>query len=539
MSATARLVRFLLHRERWQLTAWIAGIALLVLASSGAVLSEFAAESARRGIVAVAAANPAFLFLRGTPDGISPGAVFFFQGFAFVAVLSALMSTFFVVRNTRANEDAGRAEVVGALPMRRETPLVACLVALVLADAVLGGAVALALVAVGLNAAGALLTGVATASVGLVFGVVAALAAQAMPSSRGANGLSAALVGAAYLLRAVGDALGRPNADLTVVEPAWPSWVSPIGWAQAVSPFGDASPAPLLLPLVLTVVLGAAAIALQRGRDLGASLIRERPGRAGATRIRRSALGLAFVQQRPTLVGWGIAAAVLGGIAGALAPTVADAIAGNRSLAELIGRLVPGARADVVDVFSAGILGICGVLAAAAGVQAVLRARSEEAEGRAELLLPTPLRRGTWLLGHVVVGAVSVLAVAVAAGTAAGLAFLLTGYGPARVPESIGAALAHVPAALVLVALTALLYAFVPRLAVPAGWLILVLALVAGQLGDLLRLPRWVRDLSPFAHSSALPLESLDVVAALLMSAIAVTGALCATLVFRRRDIPA
>jgi ABC-2 type transport system permease protein len=539
VNALARLVRFTLRKERWHLAAWVAGIFLLVLASAMAVATEFAAESARRSIIAVAAANPAFLFLRGTPDGTSTGAVFFFQGFTFVAVLAGLMSTFFVVRNTRANEDSGRSELLGSLPIRRDTALLACLVALLVADLVLATAVASALVLAGLAPAGAVLTGLATMSIGLVFGGIAAVAAQLMPTSRGANGLAASLVGAAYLVRGIGDALGQPNADLTAVERGWLSWLSPIGWAQAVSPFGEARPAPLLLSLGLTGVLVLSALALQRRRDLGASVLRERPGRAAASVVKRSGVGLALVLQAPTIVGWGVAAAVLGGIAGALAPTVADAIAGNASLAELIGRLLPGTRAETIDVFSTAILGMCGVLAAAAGVQAVLRARSEEGEGRAETLLSTPLSRSAWLLGHVLVGAASVLVVALVAGSAAGMAFLATGYGDSRFSGSVLAALAHVPAALVLVAVSALLFAVVPRLAIPVSWVLLVIALAVGQLGDLFGLPQWIRDLSPFAHSSALPLESLDVVAVVIMCGIAAAGVIAAAFLFRRRDVPA
>ena len=61
----------------------------------------------------VAAVSPAFLFMRGLPDGTGIGAVVFFQGYAFTAVLAGLMSTFLVIRHTRTDEELG-AEIVGA-----------------------------------------------------------------------------------------------------------------------------------------------------------------------------------------------------------------------------------------------------------------------------------------------------------------------------------------------------------------------------------------------------------------------------------------
>src|SRR3712207_7508979 len=54
-------------------------------------------------------------------------------------------------------------------------------------------------------------------------------------------------------------------------------------------------------------------------------------------------------------------------------------------------------------------------------------------------------------------------AVALAAGIAAGIAFAATGEGWSRLPGSIAATLAHVPAALILVATTMLVFSLVDR----------------------------------------------------------------------------
>lgn len=53
---------------------------------------------------------------------------------------------------------------------------------------------------------------------------------------------------------------------------------------------------------------------------------------------------------------------VLGSIAGGLGPVVAEAVEGNPSLSNLIASLVPGSSTDVVDIFTAALLGIAGVL---------------------------------------------------------------------------------------------------------------------------------------------------------------------------------
>lgn len=230
----------------------------------------------------------------------------------------------------------------------------------------------------------------------------------------------------------------------------------------------------------------------------------------------------------------------MGTVAGVLGPVVSDTVAGNPSLAELIARLVPGSRADVVDVFAAALLGMAGVLGAAAGVQAVLRMRAEEAEARAELLLAAPKTRARWLAANLAVAAFSVTAVSAAAGIAASVALEATGITTGNGGTMVLAALAHVPAALVFTAVAALIFAVVPRLTVPLGWGLLAAGLVLGQFGELLRLPAWLQNLSPFRHSPALPVEDLDitaVTAALLLTGAAAVLAAVAAGVLNRRDL--
>lgn len=544
MPAVLRLLRAQARRDRWQLPAWIAGIGLLGLATATATASQFGSEAERAAIIAVAAGSPAFLFLRGVPDGYDAGAFVFFNGFSFTALLAGLMSTFLVVRHSRADEELGRAELVSAAPVPRSAPLAATLLLGLLANLLLAAAVALGYAAGGLPAGGSVLAGLAVGSVGLFFTGAAALVAQLMPSGHAANGAAAALVGLAYLVRGTGDALGTPDTALSRVEPAWPSWFSPIGWGQRTRPFTEADPVPLLVLAGVAVLLAAVVLPVRGRRDLGASLLAERAGRLQAGFGGRSLLGLAWRLQRSTLAGWAVAAAVLGLLSGALGPVLADAVAGNPSLAELIARLAGGSAPAIADVFIAALLGITGVLAAAAGVQAVLRLRAEEEAGRLELLLALPRSRARWFGASLAVATFSVLAVTLAAGLAAGTASLFADGPDAADPGGrfwllAVSALAHLPAALVMVALAAIAFAALPRLAVPLGWGLLVLALVLGQLGGLLNLPGWAQDLSPFHHSSAMPVEDFAAAPALTMLAAVVLLAVAAALLLRRRDLGA
>lgn len=536
MRAALTLLGFRLRRERVTLPLWILGCVGLLFGAGGAVAAEFGDVAERTGLIALAVANPAFLFLRGVPDGTSVGALVFFQTFSFLAVLVALMNTFLVVRHTRADEERGRAELVLAAPVPRWLDLAITLKVAAGANVLVAIGCIAAGLALDFGAAASVVLGLAVGGVGLAFAGIAALVAQAMPSPRGANGVAAALVGIAYLTRGVGDALGTPQG-LDRVDPSWISWLSPIGWGQATRPFSEANPWPLLALLGLAVLTGGAALVVRARRDLDSSLI---PERRGATGWRyASATALAARLQRGTLIGWTIGTVLLGGIAGALGPVVAEAIADNDQLADLIARLSPGAATDTAEVFVMGLLGIAGVLATAAGVQALSRLRVDEAEGRTELLLSTRLTRAGLLGRHLGVAVVTMLIVSLAAGLAAGVGTAATFGEPHRLGDALAMTAVQWPAGAIFLGLTALLFGFAPRATIPLGWGLLVLGLVLGQFGDLLGLASWARDLSPFAHIPAVPVEDADPVAMTIMLAVAFAFAAAGFVTLRRRDIPA
>lgn len=531
----ATILRFQLRRERVILPIWVIGITALFAASALAITREFGDEQQRAGVVAIAAGNPAFLFLRGLPDGTSVGAVTFFQTFSFLAVLAGLMTVFLVTRHTRAEEDRGRGELILATPVGRASALGGVTVVAVSAHVALGILVTVTGSVLGLEFSGALVTGAALASVGVAFVGVAVLATHIMPSSRGSNGLGAAAVGAAYIVRGVGDAMGTAT-DASHVSASWLSLLSPIGWAQASRPFAAPQPQFLLVPFLVGCVMVAVAVIIHRRRDLGASLVAERIGRPHW--VRASAGGLAYRLQRGTTIAWSVGTVILGLLAGALSPFVLTAVTANEELAALIRRLAPELEVDTGELFAIALLGMCATLAAAAGVQAVLRLRTEEVDGRAELLLSARLSRTGWITRHLAAAVGSTIVVAIAGGLAAGVGFILAGGDLARVGSSLATVAVHLPAAMIFIAVTALVFAVAPRFAVAAGWGMLVLGLIAGQLGDLIGLPGWVQDISPFHHVPAVPMEPVEPAPILIMTAVAVVLAVAAVVGIRRRDIP-
>ena len=191
---------------------------------------------------------------------------------------------------------------------------------------------------------------------------------------------------------------------------------------------------------------------------------------------------------------------------------------------------------DLVDGFYATSIVTLALISAGFAVSSALRPRGEEDGGRVEPLLATGLPRSHWLLGHVAVTVVGTVVVLAAAGIGLGAGFwYVTGDGGVMTSYTLET-LGYVAPCLVLSGLARLLYGVAPRAAYLA-WLALVLAVVVMAFGELLQLPQWFQDLSPFEHLALVPAQDFrwaPFVALLALAAALSAGGLLA---FRSRDV--
>ena len=88
----------------------------------------------------------------------------------------------------------------------------------------------------------------------------------------------------------------------------------------------------------------------------------------------------------------------------------------------------------------------------------------------------------------------------------------------------------------VLAGLVTALFGLAPR-AVTAAWAVLGLCLVAGILGDILDLPNWLLDLSPFQHLPQLPAHHPTATSPAVLTGIAAALTAVGLAAFRRRDV--
>jgi len=528
LAGTGALVRLILRRDRVVLPLWVVSLAVLPVAIANTMYDLYPTAAERQSYIDIVTSTPTFLALYGHAFGHSLGAITAWRlgGTVLFVGLASLLS---VIRHTRAEEEAGRRELLGATALGRQAPLMAALLVTCGANLALGAIAAASLIAYGLPVAGSVAFGLSWAVFGWAFAALAAAVAQMTEGARAARGISIALLGLSLALRMAGD-VGQED------EPSWLSWLTPFGWIQHIHLYGEQRWWVFGLFAGVVAVFVSCALALCARRDLGSGLPPTRPGRAEAVGWLRGPLGLAWRLQRGSLIAWTLGFAALGGILGGIAEGGVEVIRDNPKLEVVVGRL--GGSSGIADTYFAAIMGLLGLVAAGYAIGAALRLRGEETSGRAEPVLAASVSRQRWAASHLAFAILGAAILLGAAGIAAGLAYgLSTDDVGGDFGRVLSAALVQLPAVWVLVGVSAALFGLLPQLVASVGWAALAGCVMLEEFGRPLQLSKRILDLSPFAHVPKLPAD--DVFAAPLVWLTMIAAALIATglLGLRRRDV--
>lgn len=376
-AGTGAMIRLALRRDRIIIPVWITGFVAMAAVSTSATVSLFPTVASRVAEAASLNSAPSLVAMYGRIyDPTSLGEVAMIKMGGFGSAMLAVLSIILVVRHTRAEEESGRLELLGATVVGRFAPLTAALAVVVLTDVVIAGLTAIAVVATGLPVGGSIAFGLAWLAVGVAFAAAAGIAAQLSRNARTATAMSIAFLGFVYILRGIGDS---SDADGL-------SWLSPIGWGQQVRPYAGERLWVLIVPLAFVAAAVATAYVLAARRDLGAGIIPDRPGPARAAAGLDNPFALAWRMHRAPLLWWTIGFAALGYVFGNIASSVGTMLDSPQAQ-EWIMRI--GGKQGLTDAFLATELSMMGMVASAYGVQAMLRLRSEETAVRAEPLLAT------------------------------------------------------------------------------------------------------------------------------------------------------
>jgi ABC-2 type transport system permease protein len=511
------LLRLALRRDRIRLSVWIALLTLMMVYAPNAIKLAYPEEPQRLDRVNLLK-TPAGMILGGPMFGVNEtdlGVMMANELTLTLIIATSILSILTVIRHTRAEEESGAAELVLSSVAGRYARTYAALILVGGVNAVLAVTMTLAMSATGFAVVDTAAMSLGITGVAMVFGAVAAVTAQLWRQARTATGAAMAALALAALVRGIGDVINNSGSAL--------SWFSPIAWAQQMRPFVELRWWPFALLVALTIGLMALAAWLESRRqydDGNFPSAGERPNAHPITGV----FGLHLTLQRGQTIGWTVGL-FLGGLAfGSMTKSLLDASKDN----ELLARMLEAQGNDGVYTTMTQFLAAA---ATAYVVGAVLRVYSDEQNGLGEVVLAGAVSRGRWLLTAVASALVGSVVLMFFAGLGNGLGAGMTLGEPETVVRLTLAGLAYVPAMAVLAGVAALAVALRHAW---IGWLAVTFVVVSLYLGALLRLPRWLLELSPVGRTTV-PTD-FPAVALAVMVVVAAVLTLFAGWIYRGRD---
>ncbi len=509
------------------------GVALLVVAVGAYVVVEVASylqtypDQASRQRLVEFGDQPAVRMLQGIPHAVDTvGGFVVWDGGWFLQAIVGVWAILVTSRLLRAEEDSGRAELVGAGRASSVQVTTAGLV-VVCAGCLLAGAAAFASIVVSSeDVVGAALFAAGIAGFGLVMGSAAAVASQLVAVRRRAAGLAAGFLGVSFVLRMIAN-----SGD----EQSWVGWLSAFGWMDRLRPFGDNNAAVLVVYGVVASMLCGLALALRRRRDLGAAIVSRERAQRSRFLLLQSPIRFGWRLTWGALVAWAVGLGVYSFFIGSLIKSMGDVLVDDpayESYLDLLGL-------TAADVYLGMVAAMAVVIALVVSLYLSWRigaVRNEEDAERVDHLLTRPLTRGRWLGGHLVLAVASVLVLMLvnAAATWAGAALTDA---PVTFPDLLAASANLLPVILLFGSLAVAMFGLAPRLtiAVPVG--VVVVAYVLSFVGPALDLPGWVTGLSPFYHVALVPVADYATVQGLVMLGLTIVIAGIGWEAFSRRDL--
>jgi ABC-2 type transport system permease protein len=516
-TGVSSLLRLALRRDRVRLSVWIVALTLMMVYAPNAVKLAYPEEAQRLARVNLLK-TPAGMMLGGPMFGGNEtdlGAMMANELTLTLIIAASILAIGTVIRHTRAEEENGIAELVLSSVVGRYARTFAALIVIGGVNAVLAITMTLAMASTGFAIVDTAAMSLGITGSAMVFGAVAAVTAQLWRQSRTASGAAMAALALAALVRGIGDVIDNSGSAL--------SWFSPIAWAQQMRAFVDLRWWPLAMLVALTVALMALAAWLESRRQYDAGVIPSTGEKPNARPI-IGVFGLHLTLQRGQTIGWTVGL-FLGGLAfGSMTKSLLDAAKGN----PLLARVLAAQGNDGVYTTMTQFLAAA---ATAYVVGAVLRLSNDEQSGLAEAVLAGAVSRWRWLLTAVASAVAGSVVLMFFAGLGNGLGAGLTLGEPPTIAKLTLAGLAYVPAMAVIAATAAMAVAVKHAW---IGWLAVTFVVTSLYLGALLRLPRWLIDLSPVGRTTA-PTD-VPAVALTVMVVVAAVLTVLAGWIYRSRD---
>ena len=565
---TMSLTRFMLRRERIISSVWIASIVFMVVGLVPGMRETLDADSQEALFAMIE--NPSLVSMMGPAYTLvkeSFGGLYTTMMLLLSAFTVGLMNIFLVIRHTRTDEEKWRYEVVRSLPVGRLANLNATLILAVIVNTILAVVVGFGMYLLGdesMSFNGSMIWGACLGVTGLVSAAIAALLSQLLSSSRSALGYSFAVLGLLYLLRAPGDMeIKVISGEVITGNMEILALISPLGLILRTQPYVADYWWPVFIIFGTAIIITIAAFCFNSIRDIDQGILPAKRGRAEGSSLMRSPFGLSFKLLKTAIIVWIAGMFTLGAAYGTVAGEVDQFMASNdlwqqlmigpvgievmrdagytaEQILEVIREAVAQEGYTLTELYMSTITNIMGVFTLVPLFIFMLRARAEEKDIRAELILATPVSRLKYLAGYTVIAFSSaiVIQIILAVGLYSVGISVLANPDELSLQFLLTANLIYVPAQWIMLGIVVLLIGVLPK-ATGAAWGYFTLSLFLIFFGRMNIFPQWLQKLTPFGYVPQLPMDEINYLILIILTLIGAALTTAGFIFYRRRDINA
>lgn len=502
------------------------GMAVYVALEGLAFTTGYPDATSRRSLI-LWGEDPSIRMIAGPGIAVETvgGFIVWDAGLYFTLILGAWALTT-TTRVLRGDEAAGRTDLMLLGPVDGARALRSQMAVLAAAALGVGACVTAGFLAAGAAIPGACIFGAWIACYVLLLMALAAVTSQLLDTRGAAVGTAGALLAVFVLVRMVANSAASRE---------WLGWLTPTAWPDHIRAFDENRWPVLGLPLVVSLALVWAATLLRARRDTGAGVLSVRERHRSRMWGLGSPLAFAWRAGLPALTGWAAGIVATGLVVGAMLPSIDDFLKDDEGFVEIL-------RAFGMDPsdLTRGFVGMWGlILGLILSVFVAFRigaARTEEASGRADVLLTLPVARWRWLTAQALAAVGAVLTLEVLAVVSLWLPARASGTAitASDIASSMGNAM---PVILVFLGVAVMLLGVAPRAAVALTAALAVATYVLQMVGPLLEWPEWLLNLSPFRHLANVPIAPVAWAAAGWLLLVALSGCALGLIAFERRDL--
>ena len=518
------LIQIHLRTHRFFLLAWLTPLVLLAATSPGTYISSYPDEGSLAAVGASMRGTLGPVVLYGTipePFNYATWAVWETTSWGFI--LAAIMGLLLGSSLSRGLEESGQAELLQSNGLSAGELRRAALTVTILTSVLWGVLVAVSLwanagISNDFTASGSLLTGYSAFLLTCFFGLLAILAGEAFGSVRAARQASFLAILITFSTRVIADVYDRP----------WLHWLTPFGWIRVVKPYQHDGNHWLPTMIFTAVLLLMSIPIIVVKRDLHSQWVRLR-----SRKYRAAGWGpwsLWWRLQGPVIVWWAVAIIFVSTGFFAMTGEMNSVIENSPGTAELAAQMVP----DLQNAYAymSGI--IVGLIVCCMAIQLVLAGHKAEKQGLVTLILTTEQRRPMLFLQNFLYTMIATIITLIPAAFLSAYAAIADSHvSDDQFSTVVWAIIDLIAPAVACCGIAALCLAI--RTSIIA-WLVVATSGFLSFFRSLLKLDKWVLDLSVFAWA---PHTVDHYRGAIVLFAIGLGSLLAGTVIFAKRDIVA